>query len=247
MMVARRHPGIKAGRGHLEIMSSAIKKFALSFWRRVKEHPKTTLAITATTGVFVIAAINLWIVKSADGRVYTDDRALPENEVALVLGAGRTMYGGSINLHFKARTEAAAHLYHIGKVKHLLLSGDNHMEGYDEPTDMKEALLKLGVPESAMTLDYAGFRTLDSVVRAREVFGLSRLTIVTDDFHAERAIFLSEHCGLDAVAYCSERIPFGRSANVRLREVGARVKAAMDVYLLHTQPRFLGEKVEIKI
>jgi SanA protein len=197
--------------------------------------------------ISAIAAINLWIVKSADGHIFTDERRLPENDVALVLGAGRTMYGGSINLHFKARTEAAAHLFHIGKVKHLLLSGDNHMQGYDEPTDMKEALLKLGVPESAMTLDYAGFRTLDSVVRAKEVFGLRKLTIVTDDFHVQRAIFLSEHWGLDAVAYCSEHIPFARSANVRLREIGARVKAAMDIYLLNTQPRFLGEKVEIKI
>jgi SanA protein len=224
-----------------------MRKFVFGLIESVKAHPKITIALLLTTPIFVIAAINIWILKSANGRVFTDITALPENDVALVLGAGRTMYGGSINLHFKARTEAAAHLYHLGKVKHLLLSGDNHLQGYDEPSDMKEALLKLGVPESAMTLDYAGFRTLDSVVRAKEVFGLNKLTIVTDDFHIQRAIFLSEHYGLEAVAYCSAKIPLGLSANVRLREIGARVKAVMDVYLLNTRPKFLGEKVEIKI
>ncbi|MEW6130507.1 MAG: ElyC/SanA/YdcF family protein [Acidobacteriota bacterium] len=195
----------------------------------------------------MVAAANAWVLKSANGRVFTDATALPENDVALVLGAGRTMNNGSINQHFKARTEAAAYLYRIGKVKHLLLSGDNHKEGYDEPTDMKAALLKLGVPESAMTLDYAGFRTLDSVVRAKAVFGLSRLTIITDDFHVQRAIFLSNHYDIDAVAYCSQKVPLGLSANVRLREIGVRVKAAMDVYLLNTKPKFLGEKIEIKL
>ncbi|MBI3650527.1 MAG: YdcF family protein [Acidobacteria bacterium] len=187
------------------------------------------------------------MVNSTAAQVFTDANALPENAVGLVLGAGRTLSGGAINPHFKARIEAAAYLYRAGKVKHLLVSGDNHHQGYDEPTDMKEALMKLGVPEVAITPDYAGFRTLDSLARAKAVFDLNKLTIITDDFHVNRALFLSRHYDIDAVAFACKAVPYELSANTRWREVGARVKAAMDVYVLHTQPRFLGERVEIQV
>jgi SanA protein len=98
-----------------------------------------------------------------------------------------------------------------------------------------------------MTLDYAGFRTLDSVVRAKKVFGQSQVTIVTDDFHAARSVFLARHEGLDAVAFCSAKVSTRFSARTRVREVGARVKAALDVYVLNTKPHFLGEPVDIQI
>jgi SanA protein len=110
---------------------------------------------------------------------------------------------------------------------------------------MKAALLKLGVPETALTLDYAGFRTLDSVARAREVFSLSKLTIVTDDFHAARAVFLARHFGIDAVAFSPEPVPFKWSAQARLREVAARVRAVADVFVINKQPRYLGPLVEV--
>jgi SanA protein len=213
--------------------------------RKAKANPKTVTLFLLLTPVFFICSINLWVLKSTQARVFNQAGALPGNDVGLVLGTAHMLRGGYVNPHFKARIEAAAYLYHEGKVKHLLLSGDNHTKGYDEPTRMKEALLKLGVPDSALTLDYAGLRTLDSIVRAKEVFGLNRLTIITDDFHVNRALFLSTHYGIDAVAYASQDVPFGLSANTRLREVGARIKAAMDIYLLNTQPKFLGEKVEI--
>jgi SanA protein len=135
----------------------------------------------------------------------------------------------------------------LGKVKHLLVSGDNHAVGYDEPSDMKQAVLALGVPESAVTLDYAGFRTLDSIVRAKEVFGQTKLTIVTDRFHAYRAVFIARHCGIEAVAYCSAEVPVKWSAEARLRECGARVKAVLDLFVLNTHPRFLGPKEEIRV
>jgi SanA protein len=220
----------------------------IGLWiRKARAHPKTLLLMTLLLPVLLVCAMNLWIVKSTDSRVFKDSNALPENDVALVLGTASTLSGGVVNPHFAARMEAAAHLYRNGKVKHLLVSGDNHTRGYDEPTNMKEALVKLGVPESAITMDYAGFRTLDSVVRAKEVFGLGCLTIITDDFHVNRALFLCRHYGINAVAYSSEEVSFGFSANTRFREVGARVKAVMDIYLLNTQPRFLGEKIEISL
>jgi SanA protein len=205
------------------------------------------IATLCIFGVVSLVLLNSWIVRTADSRVYANFDALPENEVGLVLGAARLTGNGSLNPHFEKRIQAAAVLYRAGKVEHLLLSGDNHIKTYDEPTDMKNALLSLGVPESAMTLDYAGFRTFDSVVRARKVFGQQKLTLITDDFHAYRAVFLCEHNGIDAVAYCSDRVSLRWSARSRVRELLARAKAALDVYVLPTHPRFLGPVIEIKV
>jgi SanA protein len=193
------------------------------------------------------AGVNEWMVRSTRTAVFTELSALPPNDVALVLGTGKQLRSGRENPHFRNRIEAAAALYHAGKVKHLLLSGDNHVAGYDEPTDMAEALVDLEVPRSAMTLDYAGFRTLDSVVRAREVFGQRRVTLVTDDFHAARSVFLARHAGLEAVAFCSAKVSTRASVRSRVREVGARVKAALDIYVLRTRPHFLGEPVAILV
>lgn len=202
---------------------------------------------TALAGVGALG-LNAWIVRSTRSAVFTELSVVPPNDVALVLGTGKLLRGsGRVNPHFRKRTEAAAALYHAGKVKHLLLSGDNHIASYDEPTDMAEALMALNVPPAAMTLDYAGFRTLDSVVRARKVFGQSQVTIVTDDFHTARAVFLARHAGLDAVAFSSAKVSTRFSARTRVREVGARVKAVLDVYVLQTSPRFLGEPVEIHV
>jgi SanA protein len=110
---------------------------------------------------------------------------------------------------------------------------------------MKEALLRMGVPATALTLDYAGLRTLDSVARAREVFGLDKLTIVTDDFLTSRAVFLARHFGLDAVAFSPTPVPLQWSAEGRLGEIAARVRAVADVFVLNKQPKYLCPKVQI--
>ena len=199
-------------------------------------------------GVGAIAA-SAWLVHdTASRRVYGDLAQLPDNEVGLVLGTSKSSGDGSYpNPHFYNRIEAAAELYRAGRVKHLLLSGDNGTRGYDEPADMKTALLARGVPADAMTLDDAGFRTLDSIVRAKEVFGQQRLTIITDRFHAYRAVFLARHYGLDAIAYPSANVDVRYSVKSRLRECLADVKACLDLYVLHTQPRFLGPRIEVKV
>ncbi|HKV38192.1 MAG TPA: ElyC/SanA/YdcF family protein, partial [Blastocatellia bacterium] len=202
---------------------------------RIRRRWKYILAALIAAPVLGVALCNLLVVGSTGDRVFLTAAKLPPNDVGLVLGSSPFVVGG-VSPHFKGRTEAAAYLYRLGKVKHLLLSGDNHIAGYDEPGDMRAALLSMGVPDSAMTLDYAGFRTLDSVVRAKQVFGLDKLTIVTDDFHAPRAVFLARCYGMDAVAFCSARVPFRYSVETRFREVGARVKAVLDVFVLNKQP-----------
>jgi SanA protein len=141
--------------------------------------------------------------------------------------------------------EAAAQLYHHGKVKYLLLSGDNRTEFYNEPVTMKKALLKLGVPDSAMTLDYAGFRTLDSIVRANKVFGLSQVTIVSQSFHTPRALFIADHSDLRAIAYAAQPVQSSSSAYIDLRERLARFLAVVDLFVLNKQPRFLGDPIPI--
>ncbi len=198
--------------------------------------------------VFIFSALaviigNLWISLRAHGRVYSRVNDVPMNRVALVLGTSSRTAGGHENPFFAGRIAATAELYRAGKIRHLLLSGDNRAVGYDEPSDMRSALVKQGVPEAAMKLDYAGFRTLDSFARARDVFGLTRVTIVTDDFHAERSVLLARHFGIDANVFCSKPVPFRWSKKTRLREIGARCKVLLDLYVLQTKPHFLGERI----
>src|SRR5262249_5023793 len=131
------------------------------------------------------------------------------------------------------------------KVDFLIVSGDNHVQGYDEPTDMKEALIERGVPSSRIYLDYAGFRTLDSVTRAKGIFLQDKITIVSQHFHNERAIFLASHDGIDAIGFDASDVAFAYALKTLLREQLARVKAALDVYVLHTKPHFLGRKIAV--
>jgi len=170
---------------------------------------------------------------------------LPQNDVALVLGTGKLIKGKYVNRYYKFRIETAAELYHSGKVKHLLLSGDNSRKDYDEPSDMKVDLLKKGIPESAITLDYAGFRTLDSVVRCKEIFGQNKITIVSQKFHNERALFLAEQYDIQAVAI-NAKMPSVRK-KVLAREYLARVKAVLDVFVFGVEPKFLGNKEVIEV
>jgi SanA protein len=199
----------------------------------------------ACMSVLVVVASNIWVVDATKRRVFANIADVPANDVGLLLGTGKTTKGGWTNPHFENRVRAAAELYQTGKINHLLVSGDNHAAGYDEPTNMKNALVAAGVPASAITLDYAGFRTLDSVIRAKKVFGLDRLTVISERFHNYRALFIARRYGIEAVAYCAEEVPLRYSLKTKARECAARLKAIFDLYVLHTQPHFLGEPVTI--
>ncbi|TAL01167.1 MAG: vancomycin high temperature exclusion protein [Verrucomicrobia bacterium] len=178
---------------------------------------------------------------AAAGRIFHSVNETPQNDVALVLGTGKLTPRGRPNLHFNQRINAAVELYQSGKVHHLLVSGDNHIKGYDEPTDMRDALIAAGVPTNAITCDYAGFRTLDSVVRAQTVFGLKNFTIVTEEFHCPRSVWIARQRGLNAVAFAAPDLTSRRwTVRVKVREALARVLCGLDLYLLHTQPKFPG-------
>jgi SanA protein len=166
--------------------------------------------------------------------------ALPETRVALVLGCSPRVAGGRSNQFFVARMAAAAELYHAGRASYLLLSGDNSHPSYDEPTAMKRALEARGVPSARLVLDYAGFRTLDSVVRAKEVFGVTRLIVVSQHFHNVRAVYLARAHGIEAYGFDAAEVTGVGGAWPKLREVASRVFAVLDVHVLRTEPRFGG-------
>jgi len=162
----------------------------------------------------------------------------------LVLGCPRQV-SGVPNQFFKNRIDAAAELFQHHKIDYLIVSGDNHVQGYDEPTDMKNALLDKGVPVDRIYLDYAGFRTLDSVVRAKEIFGQTSITVISQRFHNQRAIFLASHRGIDAIGFNAKEVDVRYSFKTRCREQFAKVKAVLDIYVFRKQPHFLGQKVVI--
>lgn len=216
------------------------------FWKRVRRFAGLTLCGGATT-LGLIGIANWWIIRTTRAHLASERARLPLNDVAVVLGTSPKLAGGWSNPFFEGRMETAAELYRAGKVRHLLVSGDNSRKTYDEPTAMREALIARGVPTEAITLDYAGFRTLDSMVRAKAVFGLQRFTIITDDFHQPRSIFLARALGLEVVGFPSRQVPYRWSKKTRSREIVSRVKACLDVYVLHTQPKFYGPPVTIRI
>lgn len=188
------------------------------------------------------------VERSAAARTFSAASAVPAGiKVALVLGCSKTLPDGRSNRFFGKRIAAAAQLYHTGKCRALIVSGDNSVKGYDEPTDMRDALVAAGVPADSIHCDYAGFRTLDSVVRAQKIFGQSRLIIVSQRFHNERAIYLARSHGIDAYGFNAADAVL--SAPLRLknqaREALARVQAVLDIHLLRTQPKFLGPPVVI--
>lgn len=209
-----------------------------------KKSLRLSLILFAVFFCFIFVC-NYWIISSTKSQLYSDLEKLPQRKVALVLGASKLSKRGTANMYFTYRMLAAYELYKTHKVQYLLLSGDNHIEGYDEPSDMKEALMKLGVPDTCIVLDYAGFRTLDSVVRCKEVFGEDSVIIVSQEFHNQRALFIANKNNIQAIAYNAKEVNKNYSFKTKAREYFARVKCVLDIYLLSTSPKFLGEKIRI--
>lgn len=190
---------------------------------------------------------NIWVVQSTEESIFSDYNNIPTNPVGLVLGTSSRLSNGMPNQFFDHRMQAAADLYKLGKISHIIVSGDNRTRYYNEPIEMKKALVKLGVPDSVITLDYAGLRTLDSVIRSKEIFGQNHITIITQPFHSYRALFISHYFNIDAVALVAKEPNEQPSAKVYLREYLARAKAILDLYVLKTTPRHLGDKEPIAI
>jgi SanA protein len=178
-------------------------------------------------------------------KIYDSVEEIPFNRVGLLLGTSKYIPDGRLNLFYLYRLDAALELFEAGKLEFLLISGDNSVEQYNEPQSMKDDLVERGVPEEKIYLDYAGFRTLDSVIRAKEIFGLKGFTVISQQFHNERAIFVAADMELDVVGFNAEDVNYFVSLRVRLREKVARAWMMMDLFI-GTDPKFLGEEIVIK-
>lgn len=192
----------------------------------------------------ILGTCNFIIEEATRGKTFTRVSDIPKNKVGLVLGTARGLMEGGLNPFYTHRIEAVVALFEAGKIEYVLVSGDNGSPYYNEPINIKKDLMKAGIPEERIFLDYAGFRTLDSMVRAKAVFGLDSVTVISQEFHNERAIYLADKKGLKAIGFNAQDIAGQQGQKVRFREYFARVKVFLDL-LMNTQPRYYGERIPI--
>ncbi len=203
------------------------------------------ILVIATCG-FVFFS-NKWIIDHTQDYLYWELDKVPYNDVGLLLGTSKRTTNGKINLYFKNRIDATVKLYFSGKIKHIIVSGDNRLIEYNEPREMRRALVKQGIPDTSITLDFAGFRTLDSVVRSKKVFGQKKITIISQKFHCERAVFIALFHKQEAVAFCADDVPETYSYFTHVREYLAKTRAIIDLYFINQMPKFLGKQENIKL
>ena len=203
--------------------------------------------ITMYMGLLVIVLGILFLVlgcfriSSYAFRTYESIDKIPHNRVGLLFGTSPLDSSGAPNAYFDTRIMAASQLFKAGKIDYVLVSGDNRHESYNEPRFMKKYLIKAGVPADRIVFDFAGIRTLDSVVRARKVFLLKSVTFISQGFQNERALFIADKNDLNAVGYNAINPSDSFISFVGIREFFARIKCVLDVYVLGTEPKFLGK------
>jgi len=190
--------------------------------------------------------LDRYINYSTQSAIYTEVKKVPHRRAALVLGTAKYIAKGKKNYFYVYRIRAASALWKAGKVDAIVVSGDNASKYYNETVRMQKDLIKSGVPKKYIALDHAGFRTLDSVVRAEALFGLKEYIIVSQKFHLERALYIAKEKGQDVIGFAAKDIPGTKAARRMMwREYFARVKAFLDVNILNTQPTFFGDKVKV--
>ncbi len=197
--------------------------------------------------IAVICILIMYLLISLYSKRYIYDsiEEIPYNDVALVLGTSKYLYDGRVNMYFKFRMDAAYELYKNGKIKFILVSGDNRHRFYNEPRQMRLDLIRLGVDKRHIFLDFAGFRTRDSIIRANKVFSLTNFTIVSQPFHNERAIFIARQKNINVVAYNASNVRKLYRLRQFPRELGARVLMILDI-IFNKPPKFYGDNITIE-
>lgn len=192
----------------------------------------------------VVVSVNYHINSNSSKFIERKVSKVPECYTALVLGAF-VYRDGTPSYYLKDRLDAALKLYKSGKVKRFLLSGDHGTKSYDEVNNMKTYLMEHGIKQSEIFLDHAGFDTYDSMVRAKKVFGVDDVIIVTQEFHLPRAVYIARKKGLNAYGLIADKTKYRGLPHLKMREKLAKVKAFMDV-TFNSSPKFLGKKIPIK-
>lgn len=218
-------------------MKGKLDKFQMKKW--VKR-----VAWTLVLLVVGIISCNVYVEVCSNGKTFNKVSEIPKNKVGLLLGTAKYLKNGRVNLFYLNRINAAVQLYKAGKIEYILVSGDNGSKYYDEPTTFKEDLIAKGVPEHKIFLDYAGFRTLDSVIRCKEIFQQESVTIISQQFHNERAIAIANAKGIEAIGFNAKDVGGSNGFKVKVRETFARVAMCIDL-VIGKQPKFLGEKIAI--
>ncbi len=209
----------------------------------MKKWVKRIGIIIALVAIGIICC-NAYVEISTKGKTFNTTADIPVNKVGLLLGTGKYLSNGNVNLFYRYRINAAVKLYKAKKISYVLVSGDNGSKTYDEPTTFKEDLIAAGIPESRIILDYAGFRTLDSVIRSKEIFQQENITIISQQFHNERAIAIAKAKGINAVGFNAKNVGGRNGFKVKARELLARVAMCLDL-IIGKQPKFLGDKITI--
>ncbi len=206
------------------------------------------LILALAVGPILFAlGLRLYSALAAAGSIYSFD-SVPERPVAIIFGAA-VYRSGAPSAMLADRLEMGARLYRAGKVRALLLTGDNHVADYNEPQAMRRYLLAQGIPDEAMTLDYAGFRTYDSCYRARDIFRVQQAILVTQAFHLDRALLTCRGLGLDAVGVAADVVRaegYQRRSLLysQIRELPSTAVAILDL-LRGAHPTFLGDPLPI--
>lgn len=192
-------------------------------------------------GFLFIFFANYSIKQESDSFISYSVSDLPKVKTAVVLGTNKSLSNGNPNLYFKYRIDAATELYKSGKIESIIVSGDNSVKGYNEPEQMKLDLIANGIPSEKIYEDFAGFRTLDSVVRAKEIFGQNKVIFISQKFHNERAVFLAQKFDIEAYGYNAKDVNKYAGMKTNLREYLAKAKAYLDIWF-KVEPKFGGEK-----
>ncbi len=179
-------------------------------------------------GLAIVAGCELAVCNASKGLVYSDVEEIPHREVGLLLGTNPKGRRGGVNMFYNYRIDAAVALYEAGKVDRFLISGAKRGSDYDEPQAMREALVARGVPDSIFVLDGQGYHTIESIVRAKEVYEVDSVTIISQEFHNRRSLYMAKHNGLEAIAYNAANTTVLRWRIIMfLRERASRVKAVL--------------------
>ncbi len=196
-------------------------------------------------GVAILTAgVDQWVRYSTRAQMYDEVASIPHRKVGLLLGTSKFLGKGWINHYYQYRIAAAVALFKAGKVDFILVSGDNGKSYYNEPETMQADLIAAGIPADRVVLDYAGFRTLDSILRCRDVFGEENITIISQPFHNARALFISNRKHMNAIAFNARDVGSKAGMKVLLREKLARVKMLIDL-ATGKEPKFYGPRITI--
>ncbi len=204
------------------------------------------ITFSTLTAIILLATFlcNRAVVNSARGHLYTDSKAIPFNRVGLLLGTTKSGRNGHDNPYYTHRVQAATKLIKDGKIRYLVISGDNGRKDYNEPELMRKDLINAGIDSSVIYLDYAGFRTFDSIKRLKEIFGQDSVTIISQGFHNERAIYIATKEEVFAIGYNAADVSARQGFKTQMREKFARVKVFID-FLFGVKPKYLGSKIII--